>query len=69
MKSDLIWLTTRQAADRVGRHPVTVRRALEAGDLHGGQTAANCSWRIHRDCVDAWALGEPCPHQDTAAAS
>lgn len=69
MKTDLIWFSTTQAADRSGRHVVTVRRALEAGDLHGGQRSANCSWRIHRDCLDAWALGEPCPHQDAAKAS
>lgn len=67
MKTELLWLTTSQAAVRTGRHPVTIRRALEAGELHGGQRKANAPWRTHRDCVDAWALGEPCPHHDAKA--
>lgn len=58
----LIWLTTEQAAERAGRHPVTVRRALEAGALHGGQSKAGGRWRIHVDCLDAWVLGTDCPH-------
>lgn len=57
-----IWFATGQAAEHTGRHPVTVRRALEAGELHGGQPKAGARWRIHRDCLDAWALGTPCPH-------
>lgn len=63
-----IWLSTNEAADRVGRHKDTVRRALEAGDLHGGQSTTRGRWRIHRDCADAWALGVPCPHQQAGAA-
>lgn len=62
MKPELLWLTKRQTAERTVRHPVTVRKALEAGDLHGGQRKAGAAWRVHRDCVAAWALGEPCPH-------
>jgi excisionase family DNA binding protein len=63
MRSELLWLTTAQAAERTARHPVTVRRALEAGELHGGQRVKGGPWRIHRDCVDAWVLGEPCLHR------
>lgn len=59
---ELIWLDTSQAAARAGRHDVTVRRALEAKQLHGGQPKAGARWRIHRDCLDAWVLGVPCPH-------
>lgn len=62
MKSELIWLSTGQAAERTGRHADTVRRALEAGELHGGQRRKKASWRVHRDCADAWAAGQPCPH-------
>jgi excisionase family DNA binding protein len=57
-----IWFNTTQAAAYGDRHPVTVRRALEAGVLHGGQTKAGGRWRIHRDCLDAWLLGIVCPH-------
>lgn len=67
MKTELIWLTTAQAAERAGRHPTTVRKALEAGELHGGQSKTRGRWRVHRACVDAWALGEDCPHQDVKA--
>lgn len=63
MKSTQIWLSTQQAAERAGRHPDTVRRALIAGELHGHQAKANACWRAHVDCVDAWLLGQPCPHQ------
>lgn len=66
MRSEPIWLSTRQAAERTGRHMDTVRRACESGALHGGQNSAGGSWRIHRDCADAWALGEPCPHASVA---
>lgn len=69
MKTTLLWLSTREAAERTGRHEVTIRKALEAGLLHGGQAKARGRWRVHRDCVDAWALGEPCPHQEDAKAS
>lgn len=60
-----IWFTTAQAAKHADRHPVTVRRALEAGQLHGGQPQAGGRWRIHRDCLDAWLLGTSCPHAAT----
>lgn len=63
MKSSPIWLSTRQVAEHANRHEVTVRRALEAGNLHGGQAKARGSWRVHIDCVDAWLLGQPCPHR------
>lgn len=59
---DLIWFTTAQAAAYSGKHEVTVRRALEAKQLHGGQPKARGRWRIHRDCLDAWQLGTACPH-------
>lgn len=64
MKSLPIWLSTRQASERSGRHVDTVRRALEAGVLHGGQRKAGGTWRIHIDCLDAWALGNSCPHEN-----
>jgi excisionase family DNA binding protein len=57
-----IWFNTAQAAAHVEQHVSTIRKALEAGTLHGGQRATGGHWRIHRDCLDAWALGEPCPH-------
>lgn len=58
------WLTTAGVAQRSGRHVVTVRRALERGDLHGHQTGSRGHWRVEAESVDAWTRGrdsrEPC---------
>lgn len=61
-------LTVAQAAELSGRHQQTVRRALEAGELHGTQRVRKGHWRIHPDCLDAWAWGKPCDHQQADAA-
>lgn len=58
-----IWHSTKTAAAEAHRHPVTVRKALEAGELHGAQRRKNGTWRIHRDCLQAWLFGQPCAHQ------
>lgn len=57
------WLTTVEVATRSRRHPVTVRRALEAGELHGNQPVKGGRWLAHIECVDAWVAGHPCAHQ------
>jgi excisionase family DNA binding protein len=61
--SEQLWLNTAQAAERAGVHVETLLVALQAEELHGGQRKKGGRWRIHRDCVDAWALHEPCPHE------
>lgn len=58
MSIDRIWFSTTQAADYAGRHPKTILDALHIGDLKGSQRAAGCSWRIHRDALDAWLRGD-----------
>lgn len=67
MTDDRIWHSTATAASLVGAHPSTVLKALEAGELHGAQRVKKGRWRIHRDCLAAWALGEKCDHQKTGA--
>lgn len=57
----LIWLNTKQAGLHVGKHPATVLKALEAGELHGHQRKPNGRWSIHVDCLDSWNGGETCP--------
>lgn len=57
------WLDTAQAAERVKRHPVTVRRAAESGVLHGHQTGFRGRWQFEPACVDAWRYG----HNSAAA--
>lgn len=60
---------TGQAAEYVGRHVKTVLKALEAGELHGGQRCPGGRWSIRRECLDAWADGENCEHQRTAVSA
>lgn len=62
------WHSTEQAAEHTGYHPQTVRKAAEAGELHGSQRKAGGRWRFHVDCLDAWVAGEPCPHRQAGAA-
>lgn len=56
------WLTARQVADAIGAHPVTVRRLLEDGRMHGHKPTRQ--WRIHPDVPDLWVTGgdtrQPC---------
>jgi excisionase family DNA binding protein len=54
--------STAQAAEYAGCHVDTVRKALESGDLHGGQRKANGRWSVRRECLDAWLDGTDCPH-------
>lgn len=56
-------LTVDQVAEAVGRHPVTIRKALEARDLHGTQQVKGGRWSIREDCAEAWADGELCAHK------
>lgn len=59
----MLRLTVAEVADLARRHPVTVRRALEAGELHGTQSGKGGRWTVREDCMDAWADGQPCDHQ------
>lgn len=69
MTDTRVWHTTSTAGELVNAHPSTVLKALEAGDLHGAQRKKKGRWRIHRDCLAAWALGEKCEHQKAGAAA
>lgn len=52
------WFSTAQAAEYAGVSTKTIRRALEAGRLKGGQDVPGGKWHIHRDDLDAWLRGE-----------
>lgn len=52
-----IWFSTSQAAEYAARHPRTIANALRDGELVGHQRGPGCSWRIHRDALDAWLGG------------
>lgn len=60
--------TTEQAAEYSGRHVVTIRKALESGELHGGQRKKHGRWSLRVECLDAWCDGKPCHHQEAGAA-
>lgn len=57
-------LTVNDAATAGSRHPVTIRRALEAGELHGKQRTKGGRWLIQPECLDAWIDQTPCPHAE-----
>lgn len=63
-----IWLTTAQAAEHSGHHADTIRKALEADELHGSQRTVKGRWRVHHLCLDAWVAGSLCEHQKAGAA-
>lgn len=51
--------TTLQAAEYANLHPDTIRRALQAGLLKGGQRVKpNGRWSIRREDLDDWLDGE-----------
>ena len=56
-----IWHNTATAGAYAGNHPTTIRKACEAGELHGSQRKPNGRWRIHHLCLDAWISGAACP--------
>lgn len=61
-------LSVLEASAEYGPHPVTLRRALENGDLHGSQRIARGKWSIRRECLDAWMDGQQCAHQKAGVA-
>lgn len=56
-------LTVAEVAEGTRRHAVTVRRALEAGALHGTQSGKGGRWTVREDCAEAWAEKRTCEHQ------
>lgn len=57
------YLTVPAASEYSGKHPVTIRRALESGALHGSQMVTKGRWSIHTDCLEQWLAGDTCAHQ------
>ncbi|WP_194521943.1 helix-turn-helix domain-containing protein [Cellulosimicrobium sp. JZ28] len=62
-------LTVAEAAEEGRKHPITVRRALESGELHGSQRVKGGRWTIEESCLSAWLAGETCEHQRATATS
>lgn len=58
------WLTPAQVAAKLParrggtKHVVTVRKALESGELHGHQPSGRRGhWSVSAEAVDAWIQG------------
>lgn len=56
-------LTVAEVAEATRKDPQTVRRALQAGELHGVQSKVRGHWTVREDCAEAWADKTPCEHQ------
>lgn len=55
-----------QAAEYADCHVDTIRKAAEAGALHGGQRTKNGRWNFRLACLDAWLDGDKCEHHSDA---
>lgn len=51
------WETAEQVAQRLNRHPVTVRLNARSGLLHGHQTKRGGRWLFKPEAADAWVEG------------
>lgn len=60
-------LTVPEAAAEGRKHPVTVRRALESGELHGSQRVKGGRWTVEAPCLAAWLAGAECEHRRAPA--
>lgn len=60
MTTDLLspWLDVTSTTEYTGYHAVTIRTALEHGQLHGHQRRFRGRWRIHINAINAWLSGE-----------
>lgn len=56
-------LNVAEVAAAARRHPVTVRRALEDGTLHGSQRVKGGRWTVEPACAEAWTEGVACAHR------
>lgn len=62
VEKDHLWVPD-EAAERVRRHPGSIRRACRDGSLHGYQPMKRGHWIIEEQCLQAYVRGEKCPHR------
>lgn len=51
-------LTVREAADRARRHPDTILKALQRGELPGIQRVRAGKWLVDEADLEAWITGD-----------
>ncbi|TWX37425.1 helix-turn-helix domain-containing protein [Frigoribacterium sp. ACAM 257] len=61
---DSAWLSTREAAARVGLPEDTVRKACQTGELFATQRVKYGTWRVRPALVDTWMNGTPDPRRE-----
>jgi hypothetical protein len=61
-------LTVAETAVIAKRAEITIRRALEAGTLHGFQQMRGGKWSISETCLEAWLEGRKCEHRSNVTA-
>ncbi|GGA72832.1 hypothetical protein GCM10011490_24510 [Pseudoclavibacter endophyticus] len=52
-------LTVREAADIARRHPDTILKALQRGELPGIQRVRAGRWLVEDEALEAWVNGVP----------
>jgi len=57
----IVRLTIIEAAKVARRHPDTIRKACESGDLNGFQRKFKGRWTVRADDLDAWIEGRAQP--------
>jgi len=57
-------LTVKEAAVLAKKHPDTVLKACQAGDLFATQRVRGGSWSIREESVDHWLDGTPDPARE-----
>lgn len=58
-----LYLDVADCATESKKHPVTIRKALELGTLHGFQNARGGRWSVKPACLEAFVEGRLCEHQ------
>lgn len=54
-------LTVREAAEIARRHPDTILKALQRGELPGIQRVPRGKWLVDEADLEAWIIGAPQP--------
>lgn len=62
VEKDHLWIPD-EAAERIRRHPGSIRRACRDGSLHGEQPVKGGHWLIEEQCLQAYKSGKKCVHR------
>lgn len=63
------YLTVNEVAEVTRKHPVTIRLALEGGELHGSQRKRGGRWVVNADCIQPYLDHRPCEHASARRAN